>query len=469
MANRFLQKKKTQPKGGSHAPATGTLKVSPVTWRTSEGLFTGDDGTWLYRQIPARSLAWAEGHEQLSAGRDLDALLAALAQVDDATVEREIHVLAHRFDVAPGSNPLHAATLRDFHAEVLRWRVPEQRVLLGVKVNASRPVRSTAQEFTSTVTRLLAQHGPDLERYAVDLDRLLAIFAQHGAVAPDRLAVSQALGWFGDGDDHAMLEVGVDRLVAHTEAGPKQYEMTVLSGFEDQTMTAPAASQWVADLLTTTAGPRVVSVRGRLRSFGEINKAVRKNVKRRVHDVAERGESRDAVHYGLLDENAAEHLDATREVHSLLATGEGVAFVDLSVVAARQVVDADADRQQMSWRDLQLSRFGIEHRILRLRQHEALVETLPTAGVRCNPFLQAAATPLVSQSGILDGPALGDAEGTVYLGISDPSESIVMLDPAGANKASRPALEAVLGSSGAGKTFFMLAQAAQEALQSVTD
>jgi len=145
---------------------------TPWSWVDSGGLYVGDAGGWLYRELPIHMLA----DDGAAVGAMMDALCQKLAG-------REVHLLMHRW-----SAPAEAAgssRLAGYLQETLELFVPQTCLLVGVSVQRDQAEqRPVDRHVLVPVDDLLGESVPDLDLFDRDRSVIDAVLAAFHATVP---------------------------------------------------------------------------------------------------------------------------------------------------------------------------------------------------------------------------------------------------------------------------------------------
>ncbi len=189
----------------------------------------------------------------------------------------------------------------------------------------------------------------------------------------------------------------------------------------------------------------MISVRAELLPTKEAKKRMyktsRRNRERLTAEsrvVRHRTSEKDVADLSLLDEILAQFDHKARPI-----------FDSLSIVMASEVREGQERRQ--GFRDVLRDHLGVDTCDLNMRQHTALMETLPCSSSRVGKYNFASNMELIAYSGIQGVSTVGDPGGN-YIGLTEDLHP-VFLDPHAVNREDRPATTLIVGTSGSGKTF----------------
>lgn len=156
---------------------------TPWSWVSADGIYIGDDGAWLYRQLPLALLA-------------SDGLTTMVC--DPAIDGQRLHLLLHAW-----SAPIEEASLRttgtdldDYLADTIRLYSPVRRLIVGVRLPDRDTETSTLSAVYATIDRVLGEHVPNLDAHDADLEVLDRWLAGYGATACDRVATDMLEAWY---------------------------------------------------------------------------------------------------------------------------------------------------------------------------------------------------------------------------------------------------------------------------------
>lgn len=163
---------------------------TPWTWTDTSGVYFGDDGAWLYRQLP---LSVLDGHNIESLLRTGETVLK----------DRDIHLLLHAWS-APVESGMFADTntnLDTYLHDTIRVNVPVRRLLIGVQLVATAKTQSFMENLYETVDHAIGEYVPDYGLYDNDKATVQAWLDQFDATPLDAVAAAQLESWYLLGQD----------------------------------------------------------------------------------------------------------------------------------------------------------------------------------------------------------------------------------------------------------------------------
>lgn len=321
--------------------------VTPWSWVDDGGLYHGNDGAWLYRELPLTLLTPIGGRIPLD--QMIDELAAQLP-------DRHIHLASHTWETG---TPLPDGTpepLADYLTAALTFLVPTRTLLIGVQLRAAAPAGDDSKLrvlLPELLTSALGEAVPDLSRYDADRDLVSEALDPWTTGVPGRSATEYLEGWhtLGNGPDERVRET------------------------QDAILVGEYGAIECAAVMTFTAGPALAAP---LPSPGEGGALV----------VSVRGQ--------LTDSDGSRKSDHLRP-----GTLRGCSIV----LGRRTGYALDA------WVDVLRNHPGIELRPLPLRQLAALDETLPCSARRVSPTLPAVTGTQLVSTGVREAALAGDPAG----------------------------------------------------------
>lgn len=443
-------------KNHTEDPDTSTLWTTPWRWRTADGIYVGWNGTvWAYRAFDLHPISpdWEDPAERLSVQRRLQTLLTEIGETSReappglrSTVSdyREIHLVGITWEDdarPPEGTP---EPLAEYMGEFLGFAVPRKTVMIGMRlrrsgIGAGLPggSKKLLEQLKAQISTLLAEDVPPLEQYVSDIELFDTLVSRNRGRVPTSDELAQLEAWYNLGRspdaliyeerDHLRIEE-IDKV-----------ELAAVVDFSTLPHYAPFF-QWAAEAESHAEGARMISVRGELEPAGAVRRRARNSQRRIRAQIDEESKSGDIDRPEYSD---IAQLAANLEEH-FMSTNEPL-LTKCSIVMARRATNADE-----TYIDYLRNYFGIEVRPLTMRQLPALEETLPCARARVNPHVQDVTIGMISYAGMLAHSSLGDDTG-VYLGLSQPNQSLAFMDLLGAPARNKTPICAIFGEPGSGK------------------
>ena len=453
---------------GQYLSKSKRTHISPVAWRTEDGMFFGHDGScWLYNILPLKPLFWEDHKARMAHAAMLHDMFIELGSLSRGgavpgtklgSVYRHFHLVSLCWDDYPRPP-------EDTSPEVAEWLLPvfsrfsvtKSLFAIGVKLRPASPITVTG--FMGTIKGMInrtTDHAPDRKLYRVDRARVGQILARAQGRPPTDEEARRLESWWngGRGSNAAMVEEA-DGASISVDAWPEGLEMSALLGFRDDRLN-PEDGLWLADAFGHEDGCVAVSFRGHLVPAAVVRNDFRKAQRKGLRRSKEEAEVGD-----LQREEDARLYETANMLESLYVGSQEPLVRGCSAVFARR-----AQSSNENFATMLATHWGLDVNVLLYRQFDALEETLPLGKGRLGikgPYSHDLTVGVLAASGIGSHNKIGDDSG-VWMGTTPPDGSLVWLDPMGSSKFNKPPCMGVVGEPGAGKTFFLQLIATQASL-----
>lgn len=176
--------------------------TTPWSWVDQDRMYYGDDGFWLYRQLPIRLLY-----------DDLKELKNLLAELNRQLPGRQIHLLQYQWS-APAQLPDDTpAQLQELLGEMRELHTPLRSLILGVKLQPAPPsklgfFKSMKKDLWDSIDILLKEDVPEFDSTDADRAVVSGILMQFGATSVSGEAAGHLEGWYllGASTDPVVVE-----------------------------------------------------------------------------------------------------------------------------------------------------------------------------------------------------------------------------------------------------------------------
>lgn len=443
------------------------------------GRLLGSDGSvWLVRRGPLQPVADAksvkdriEAFVPLLAAYDELAAMAPVNMTRRAVARknyRQTHTLLVNtpkiYTPKPGSR--NSAFLKEvFPNEVTEHRVLLMAVRLKDKLGGDGGIRDA---IDSVVETIVAGNTP-MSDYDTDARRVDEALARCGFSIPSPEEIHLANSWWNQGrfpdtislphSDHMHIFSDTSAARMADDAGRNECKnwphipnhrsltMAVLEDF-DFSFLSPTDSlaNWAVGLLAD--GAVAISIRGNIEPAKVTRAELRRQRKRYLDDINERYKN------GKMElAEQTEMQQVLEDVEDVYATkGGSPTIVDASVLVA-----FDGEVEDISTVGAGSS---AQMRIMNLRQSHALAEMMLCSHIRSNPLPHDMPIQNVACSGIQSLSMVGDRDGAL-VGFTQRDRQPVYFDPKASTNEDTGPLTAIVGSTGSGKSVFLLWKAVQ--------
>ena len=454
------------------------------------GLVRGiDNSVWVYRVIPPTAIKEAPSlSRRLAAANSLQEIFEGVAKLTHTTMNRrrlsagsyrDIHLLSIQVPkvfTAPTVSPLaerHNASFGAYSDNPII--VPYRLTLVGVKLIDSFTRRELS--FKDRVKDAVEGFVADMLEGVLPLDSFMedyrlvdAVLARAGTKTPSEEQWGLATGWWNRGRaPNLPLLVHPDHLHAFTSMSAAQsagllvqrdptacdqfasisnqfaFTMAHVTGFDGFVTEERDAALWAANLLDRDV--RAISVRGKLEPAKVTAAELKSNSNKVDRDIREaRGSGQ------MPEEDVEEYQAQISAVRGTYARGEGAhTLVSTSVTVAIDDIQHDVTH----WAG------GLPvHLTGSVTPLGAFLETQICSSVRANQYLLDWPIQNVTHAGFSDLSVAGDPQGAL-VGFSETHNQPMYVSTEVAFNAEKPPLTLVPGSTGSGKSTFLIHAATQ--------